>query len=98
MRRKPRNATMEARVTTTLAIVRDGHGCHYQVPYEPPNRNQKDKRVRCGWCGKKTSYVCSLCSPQIGLCRKWHKTTPPNKTCWEDYHQLYFPRHSQYGK
>lgn len=96
--RKPRRIAMHQRQNSTKAIVRDGHGCHYQVSYVPPNPDQKDKRVTCNICGKKTAYVCSLCVPQVGLCRNWAKTNPPNRTCWQDYHQKYFPRHSSFPK
>ena len=78
-------------MNSTLAIVRDGHGCHHQTSYQPPNRNQKEKRVQCKWCGRKTSYVCTLCVPQVGLCRNWGRTTPPNRACFAEYHQKYFP-------
>ena len=94
--RTPRPITMQARINTTLAIVRDGHGVYHQVPYIPPNPNQKDKRVQCKWCKRKTSYVCTLCAPQVGLCRNWGTTTPPNRPCFEEYHEKYFPRHSAY--
>ena len=88
---KPRAVTNEALIRSTNALLGDRPKIHQHVKYNPKKRSQQKT---CRQCGNKTTYVCTTCHPQIGLCADTDANG--HKDCFMRFHRSCFPGHDAY--
>lgn len=88
---KPKPISSKSRINSTNTLIGTRPKVHQQIKYNP-KKYHTSQQVQCNICKKKTTYVCSTCHPQVGLCAKTRTTG--HRNCFVEFHNRDFPDHT----